>query len=151
VGAAVESVDPDLLELLQLFGESARGVDHGRLRSRFRHATAHVDEEERVVRGSDLRVEDGLLALGLGNRALVLGDTEVLGLQPTDGLAVALIHGEVDRDVPGPPRGGPDRLEVEATPLAPRQAEQRDEGDNERAEKGVEAFAGDHPYIERKS
>ncbi len=76
-----------LLLLLDVPGERADRLHQRVAGAALADAAAHVDEEQRVVHGGDLGVQDRLLALVLGDELPVLVDAKLVGRQPADGVA----------------------------------------------------------------
>ena len=74
VRAAVEAVDGHLLIGPDALAERRRRLDQRRHVARIDHAAAHVDQQQRVVNGRHLGLQDGLLALQDRDRLLVLVD-----------------------------------------------------------------------------
>src|SRR5262249_45754683 len=97
--------------------------------ARIGHAAAHVDEEERVVRGDDLRVEDGLPALQHRDRLAVLADAERLRRQPRHRLAALPVDGEVDGDVPGTLDAAVDEGELQTAAAGGEEEEEVGQGE----------------------
>ena len=125
VGAAVERVDADLLLLLDAIGERAHGLDERLARPALAHAAAHVDEEERVVHGRDLGVQDRLLALELRDELVVLVDPEAVRRQPSERLAPVVLHLEVDGDVARLLLGRLDGGQLQSGAAGPEQNKER--------------------------